>query len=72
MSKFIKVNSGVINLDCIVSVSYKYESEMIYSVSIALSDGSSVSLELFKKELERLLKHCPVVESFDGKESPFV
>ena len=71
MSNFIKVGDKVVSLAHVVSVSYKYESEMVYSV-IALSDGSSVSLKLFKQQLERLLKHCPVVESFDGKESPFV
>lgn len=72
MSNFIKVGDKVVSLAHVVSVSYKYESEMVYSVVIRLSDGSSVSLELFKQQLERLLKHCPVVESFDGKESPFV
>ena len=71
MNKFIKVNSEVINLDCVVSVSYKYGGEMVYSVVIRLSDGSSVSLELFKEKLESLLSLCPVVESFDGKESPY-
>lgn len=71
MSNFIKVEDKVVSLAHVVSVSYKYESEMVYSVDICLSDGSSVSLELFKEELERLLSLCPVVESFKGKESPY-
>ena len=61
-------------LVCPVVEVYKKHSFLhgVCSVVIRLSDGSSVSLKLFKEKLESLLSLCPVVASFDGNESPFV